>query len=165
MIRLNLQLFGGRGSSGGGGGGGSSNQANEQNYTITKEGKTYFARRADGYAVASGSDRQELENKLQTKMQREGAAFGMKSGETRNLTPQNMSREAFNRAVSTAQIGSTITTKDGTVLTKVQPSAWEGNLRSVFGGALFGNNRRQTTIISQDRISYSDFTSMKYIKK
>lgn len=63
-MRLNLQYFGGRGSSGGkrsGGGGGSS-------YSITKEGSLYFARNADGYALGTGSTAEQAKKRAELKL-------------------------------------------------------------------------------------------------
>lgn len=132
---------------------------------MRKEGRIFAARTPDGYMISSGSDQAAVAAKAKQQADMLGVTLGQKIGETRTVTPNGISKEGFERALRTADVGSTVTLKNGSTFTKTAAGRWEGMDSSVWGGALSGNNKKRMTIVGADRLPYSDFSSMSYKKK
>lgn len=176
MINISMQFFGGRGGGGSGGargggragGGGGAARSSEQKaaeFTVRKEGRIFAARTPDGYMISSGSDQAAVAAKAKQQADMLGVTLGQKIGETRTVTPNGVSKEGFERALRTADVGSTVTLKNGSTFTKTAAGHWEGMDSSVWGGVLSGNNKKRMTIVGADRFTYSTFSSMSYKKR
>ena len=134
-------------------------QQKAMNYKVEKKGKTFFARNENGFAITSGSSKEEVEANAQKKVEQFGPTLGMKSGDKETFSTDLVSKDGLKQLIKNAGDGSTAKTAKGEIYTK-EGTSWTGKSSSFY----LGGSKRPTTV-SSDTLQSKGIVEMTYIKK